>query len=201
MRPNYLLIFLVAAGTATADYAEPTIDKAKPVNMKTYLTAASAFSSVEYSGVVPFHVTFTDNTDIPKGIKNISYDYGDGLKGDDSVHVYRVPGSYKASMKITDRSGNVFTSQFTIIANADPKECKFSTAQNSPMSYAKHFPIGNGLHLMDLHWDGEYIGRVEDKDAREFRGYVYKSGDLKGTHFSSQNLYEICREPSWRYAD
>ena len=54
---------------------------------------------------------------------------------------------------------------------------------------------------MDLHWDGEYIGRVEDKDAREFRGFVYKAGDLKDSHFSDQNLHEVCREPAWRYSD
>lgn len=199
MRRLSFAVFMVAAATANAEFHSPTVDTAKPVNMKTYLAASAAFSSVNYSGVIPFHVTFAEENDIPKAIKMIEYDYGDGTKGQDPTHIYRVPGNYKATMTTTDQTGNEFYAQFNITANIDPKECLFSSNPDKPSSYAKHYPIGNGLYLMDLHWGGKYIGRTEDKEAKEFRGFVYKPGELKGSHFSSQNLYEICREPSWRY--
>lgn len=197
---KFLLAPLLLASLFThAAYEEVVIDTAKPVNIRAYLMSVSSFSSVSYEGVAPLHVTFASKADIPSNIKAISYDYGDGSSGVDAKHVYTAPGPYRAIMTAKDSLGMTFTAQFWISVNEDPKLCLYNPSTNGPASYAKHYPIGNNLYLTDMHWKGEYIGRIEGKSPKPFRDHVYRIGDQKDTHFGEQEIYEVCQEPKWRF--
>lgn len=202
MRPvTYLLLALWSASSISLDLSEPVKDTSKAVNVKAALNAIGGISGPMYTGIEPLTFSFLDQSEIPDSIDSISYNYGDGNSGTAHTYTYEKAGAYTAQLNGRDKSGNSFSLQFKVVVEEDPIKCNFVNNGDNNRSFAKSFPVDGSVSVVDYFWDGLYIGRSDGMQPVVFNEHVYSVGKEKDSSFGSQTLYEVCKEPSWRYSN
>jgi PKD repeat protein len=81
----------------------------------------AVMSATPSTGTVPLTVTFdgSRSTDPDGTVSSWAWSFGDGSSGTGSVttHVYSTPGTYTASLKVTDNDGTSSTATRSIVAN------------------------------------------------------------------------------------
>ena len=89
------------------------------------MAPTAAFNAVPASGAAPLEVTFTSSsTDSDGTIVQYRWAYGDGVvatgNADEVKHTYTTPGSYTATLTVTDDDGATNSTSRTVVVNGPP---------------------------------------------------------------------------------
>ena len=143
--------------------------------------ARAVISAVPTTGTAPLTVTFDGSgSSSPQGsVTSWEWTFGDGAIGSGPVvtHVYSLPGTYTASLRITDSNSELSTATTSIVANPlAPTPPSGLTASNSG-------------YLVLLNW--------QDNSSNETLFYIERCAGVGCTNFASFVATQSANTPSY----